>query len=98
MTNPSISNIVPGLSGQTVYSGHTDQTKDRERKIEEFKWFISNQGTTTAKRQFLSDKGIDYILYLPDLIDEDYVLVHQDDLGLEQIYFNDSCSIFGYNL
>ncbi len=97
LTNPSISNIVPGLSGQTVYSGHTDQTKDREHKIEEFKWFISSQGTITAKRQFLSDKGINYILYLTDLVDEDYVLVHQDDLGLEQIYFNDSCAIFGYN-
>jgi len=98
LTHPGIANFVPGISGQTVYHGHGDQTIEGERKEEEFAWLISDQGSLADKMDWLASSQINYVLYLPDLADQDYLVTNYQDIGLELIYSNDSALVLTYNL
>lgn len=60
-----ISNLLPGLTGRTVYMGHGVQTADADRKVQQAEWFFSSRGLVSEKQDFLQSAGIAYVVTTP---------------------------------
>lgn len=60
LSNWFYGNILPGVTGRTVYLGHKAQTKDFEKKVANVNKFILNTDTKSAYK-FLKDNGITYV-------------------------------------
>ncbi|MFA6525156.1 MAG: hypothetical protein WCT33_02675 [Patescibacteria group bacterium] len=56
-------NFIPGYSGRTVYLGHGVETVNYLFKQEQTEWFYRDNLETDAKKEFLKQSGIDYILF-----------------------------------
>jgi hypothetical protein len=74
-----VSNLLPGLTGRTVYVGHGIQTADASRKAQEAEWFFSSRGSAWEKRDFLHNAGIAHVLITP--LDPVPVLFQPDSLS-----------------
>ncbi len=56
-------NVVPAYSGRTVYVGHGVETVDFFEKQKEVDWFFANNRPAESERNFLLERGVDYIFY-----------------------------------
>ena len=57
------SRFLPGFSGRTVYLAHDHETLFFDAKLIQVIWFYKDNQASEAKKKFLRDKGIDYIIY-----------------------------------
>lgn len=60
LANRFFGNLIPGLTGRTVYVGHKIQTTDFDAKIAKIDEFLTESDETKA-RSFLETNGITYI-------------------------------------
>lgn len=87
------SKFIPGFSGKTAYFAHDHETIYSYSKAVWVFWFFSDNGNNIAKKRFLSEQGIDYILFSDyekeignfDLAAEDY---------LELVFFRPGAQIY----
>jgi len=66
---PHLSVYVPALAGNTVYNGHWSETTDFKRKLNEGWTFFRRATPDEARRAFLEQSGVKYVLYLNNLAD-----------------------------
>ena len=82
----SISNLIPGLSGNIVFAGYIPRTINISKKMNQLKHFIEDDEKKEQKYKFLKKYKIAYLLYSPDLFTD-----HSSDL------FPDYSPDFFYN-
>jgi hypothetical protein len=63
LTGFSLSNLVPMMSGNTVYWGHPNETLDYDRKRREVERFYKGQMSEAEAYDFLLGNGIRYVLW-----------------------------------
>jgi len=64
LSNPETSNLLPGRSDRMVFAGHTSETANWDRKLEEVvNWYATTRDNGEEKYNFLKKKHITYIWY-----------------------------------
>ena len=58
---PDISNLIPAMTDARVYSGHSHETFQPQRKLAQVKAFFEGGMDDAARRQFLQEQGITYV-------------------------------------
>ena len=56
-------NIIPGITGKSVFIGHGHETVDSERKYKQMEWFFSDENNDELHLRFLKQNNITYITY-----------------------------------
>jgi len=96
LSDPMVSNLIPGISGNTVFVGYTDQTMDYSQKKKQLKWFIEKSNQNEKKYIFLKENNISYFLYSPDFF-SNYNLenFHPEKMEyLKPVYKNEKAVIY----
>lgn len=93
LTNWFYGNLIPGLTGRKVYVGHSVQTYNFDKKIQDLNNFLLDSNEQTGKN-FLKKNNIDYIF----LGKNDSMLIYgfkpEQRKYLKKIYENKGVSIF----
>ncbi len=57
--------IIPGITGKSVFIGHSHETINSERKYKQMQWFFTDENNDELHLQFLKQNNITYIFYGP---------------------------------
>ncbi len=63
LTSPETGNILPGLTGRTVFSGHFPETARYWEKLAWMNFFFSKQSTAGQKQKFLKQYRVSHLVW-----------------------------------
>ena len=69
LSNKTVGNWIPSFNANRVYQGHTSQTFDRLNKQKDWEEFLTQEGSSEQKHEFLKKHNIAYVVYVGDEID-----------------------------